>query len=214
MPSLPAWERSSGRCSETVGGDVGSVPGHAQGSLHCGRLPSAGPAVLAAVGRGLLSTFLGLRTFRRELPGPSAPRHARLWGELGVPRAAPGPMGARCGPSEPSLTPNIPVPPQLGARALLVPQCSRFALGLGKSEPALPNSQDSGLALAQLGWGFLLLLGCKTKCWAGSTDVQPDHSSEAVNTAMGALAFICKANVSWFGDPSLTPPALQIPFGI
>lgn len=35
--------------------------------------------------------------------------------------------------------------------------------------------------------------------------MQPDRSSEAVNTATGALAFICKANASWFGDPSLNP---------
>lgn len=86
------------------------------------------------------------------------------------------PLGAQCGPSELSLTPNAPVSPQFGGWALRMPQCSGLALGLGKSEAASGNSQGSGLALAQPGRRFLPLLGCETKCWAGSTNVQPHHS--------------------------------------
>lgn len=175
---------SSGRCSEAIGGDLGSAPGHAggwNGALH------------TAAG-GLRWVPLSSPLVGWERSAPSS--------------ASAGSSECCCVPLPHSGNQKYPkcpcFSPVWGLRSADA-SAQQICLGVGEGEPALPNARGSGLALAQLGWGFLLLLGCGAKCWAGSTTVQPDRSSEAVNAAMGALAFICKANVSWFGDPSLTP---------
>lgn len=191
---------SSGRCSEAVGGDAGSVPGHARGVDGALRTATGCPRRLP------LSSLLVGQHCSAPSSTSARPSKSRC---VHLPWAVPA-CGGVCVCWGQPLSPRVPptlLSPQLGGCALVMLQCSRFASGLGKGEPASPNSRGSDPALSQLGWGFLLLFGCETECGAGAANVQPHRSSVAVNTATGALVFIGNENVSWFGDPSLTSPS-------